>query len=166
MQRHNIAAALVSLAALACTQSFSAWEKEYEAARMKSEAVAVRRATEQAQATLDDFLVKAKQPPAGTTSYALKVEIREGRNREFFWVNEFSWTDVTFTGKINSEPRLVKTVKPGQVHRFGRSDIVDWTYVDERNGRTFGNFIACALSGKEPPARADGSRSGAGSDCS
>ena len=153
MPRHPIAIALTVLAAAACTPSIPVLEKDVEAARMQSEALAMRQATEKAQATLGDFLVKAKELPAGTKDYAVKIGVREGRATEYFWVNEFSWSDGEFTGRINDEPRLVKNVKPGQMHRFSRSDVVDWTYVDER-GRTVGNFTACALSSKGPPAEA------------
>lgn len=144
MQRHHIAAALTVFVTLACSQPFTEWEKDYETRRMQDQALAMRQAAEKARATLDEFLVKAKNPPAGTKSYAVKVGVRESRGTEYFWVNEFSWSDATFTGTIKDEPRLVKSVKPGQVHKFGRSDIVDWMYIDEKSGRTFGNFTACA----------------------
>ncbi len=155
MQRHTIAAALAILAALACTQSIPVREQDIEAARLQGEALAMRQAAEKAQATLDDFLVKAKQPPAGTKCYAVRVGIREGRDTEYFWLDEFSWSDGTFMGRINDEPRLVKSIKSGQIYKFSRFDIVDWMYIDETSGRTFGNFTARALSGKEPPAKAD-----------
>jgi len=162
MQRHHIATALAILAALACTQSIPVLEKDIETARLQSEALAMRQAAEKAQATLDDFLVKAKRPPAGTTAYAVKVGVREGRGTEYFWVNEFSWSDGTFMGRINDEPRLVKGIKRGQTYRFSRSDIVDWTYIDEKSGRTFGNFTACVPSSKPPPAGADEFKRGVG----
>jgi uncharacterized protein YegJ (DUF2314 family) len=129
-------------------------EKDIEAARLQSEALAMRQAVEKAQATLDDFLVKATQLPAGTRAYAVKFAVKEGRETEYFWVNEFSWSDGTFTGRINDEPRLVKSIKPGQTYKFSRFDIVDWMYIDENSGRTFGNFTACALSSKKAPAEA------------
>jgi uncharacterized protein YegJ (DUF2314 family) len=166
MQRHRIAAVLALLAVAACTRSITEWEKDYEATRMQSEALAMRQATERAQATLSDFLVKAKQPPAGTKLYGLKIAVQEGRDTEYFWVREFSWSNGTFMGRIDDEPRIVKSVKPGQIHKFSRSDIVDWTYTDENSARTFGNFTACALSGNKPSTGADGSQRRDGLDCS
>jgi uncharacterized protein YegJ (DUF2314 family) len=142
MPRHTIAAVLALVAVAGCTQSMVEWEKEYEATRRQNEAIALQRAAEQARATLDEFLVKAKQPPAGTKAYALKVGIREDRGTEYFWIDEFTWSDGVFTGRINDEPRLVKGVAAGQMHRFKRSDIVDWMYIDEKSGRTVGNFTA------------------------
>ena len=166
MQRHSIAAALTILAALACTQSIPVREKDIEAARLQSEALAMRQAAEKAQATLDDFLIKAKQPPGGTKAYAVKVGVRADRDTEYFWINEFSWSDGMFTGRIDDEPRLVKSIRPGQIYRFSRFDIVDWMYIDEKSGRTFGNFTACALSSKKPPAEADESKRRNDLDCS
>ena len=166
MQRHYIAATLAFLATLACTQSIPVLEKDIEAARLQSEALAMRQAAEMAQATLDDFLVKATQRPAGTKCYAVRVGIREGRDAEYFWLNEFSWSDGTFMGRINDEPRLVKSIKPGQIYRFNRFDIVDWMYIDEKSGRTFGNFTARALSSKEPPAKTDEIKRRDDVDCS
>src|SRR5687768_458238 len=98
MQRHRIAAPLLLLSALACTPLTERVRND-EMTDMQREEPALRRATEMAQATLDDFLTKAKQLPAGTSAYALKVRIQEGRDTEYFWVNEFTWTDGSFTGR-------------------------------------------------------------------
>jgi uncharacterized protein YegJ (DUF2314 family) len=152
--RPAIAAALAVLAAVACTQPITGRVNDDETTRRQNEALAMRRAAEKAQATLDEFLTKAMQLPAGTKSYALKVAIRDGGDTEYFWVNEFSWSDGAFVGRINDEPRLVRSVRPGQIHKFGRLDIVDWTYVDETSGKTHGNFTACALLSTQPPAEA------------
>src|SRR6185369_11470175 len=123
MQRHRMAAALLFLAAVGCAQSLTERAQNDET---MNESPALRRAAEMAQATLDDFLTKAKQHPAGTSSYALMVRIQEGRDTEYFWLDEFTWSDGSFTGRINNEPRLVKSVKPGQIYKFSRSQVADW----------------------------------------
>ena len=133
--------------------------------RMRSEEPALRQAAETAQATLDAFLAKAGQQPAGTSAYALKVMIQEGRDTEYFWVQEFTWSDGAFTARINNEPRLVKSIKAGQIVKFGRSQVADWKYVDDKTGRTLGNFTACALLTKEPPAQAEETKRRDGLDC-
>ena len=137
-----------------------------ETTHTQSEEPALRRAAQRAQATLDDFLTKAKLLPAGTSSYPLKVRVQEGRDTEYFWVDEFTWSDGSFTGRINDEPRLVKGIKPGQIYKFSRSQIADWKYLDEKSGKTFGNFTACALLSKEPPAQAEEIKRRDGLDCS
>jgi uncharacterized protein YegJ (DUF2314 family) len=163
MQRHRMAAALLLLATVGCAQSLTERAQNDET---MNEEPALRRAAEMAQATLDDFLTKAKQHPAGTSSYALKVRIQEGRDTEYFWLDEFTWSDGSFTGRINNEPRLVKSVKPGQIYKFSRSQVADWKYLDEKSGKTLGNFAACALLSKEPPAQAEEIKRRDGLDCS
>ena len=162
MQLHRIAALLLLLCTLGCTQLAT----QNATADAQSEEPALRRAAEKAQATLDDFLTKAKQQPAGTSAYALKVRVQEGRDTEYFWVEEFTWSDGSFTGRINNEPRLLKGVKPGQIHKFSRSQVADWKYFDEKNRKTVGNFTACALLSKEPPAQAEEIKRRDGLDCS
>jgi uncharacterized protein YegJ (DUF2314 family) len=166
MQRRCIAAPLLLLSTVACTQFVTERAPNDEVANLQSEETALRRAAEKAQATLDTFLAKAKQPPAGTSAYALKVTVQEGRDTESFWVEEFTWSDASFTGRINSEPRLVKSIKLGQIYKFGRSQVADWKYFDEKNGKTFGNFTACALLSQQPPAQAAEIKRRDGLDCS
>lgn len=154
MQRHCIAALLLSLSALACTQPITERAPHDETSSVRSEEPALRRAAESAQATLDDFLTKAKQQPAGTSAYALRVRIQEGRDAEYFWLDEFTWSDGAFTGRINDEPRLVKGIKPGQIVKFSRSQVADWKYVEETTGKTVGNFT-CTLLSNELSAQAE-----------
>jgi uncharacterized protein YegJ (DUF2314 family) len=165
MQRHAIAATLPLLATLACTQSVTEREWNAEMARMQSEETALRQAEEMAQATLDGFLTQAKRQPAGTSAYALRVKLQEGRDTEYFWVEEFTWSDGLLTGRINNEPTLLKRIKPGQTVKFGRSQVADWKYRDEATGKTRGNFTACALLRKEPPAQAEEIKRRDGLDC-
>ena len=58
-----------------------------------------------------------------------------------------------------------EVVKPGQIVKFSRSQIADWKYLDEKTGRTFGNFTACALLSKQPPAQAEEIKRRDGLDC-
>jgi uncharacterized protein YegJ (DUF2314 family) len=166
MQHHRIAAPLLLLATMACTPLTTQRAGNDETVNLMSEETALRRAAEKAQATLDDFLTKAKQQPAGTSGYALKVRVEDGRDSEDFWVQEFTWSDGSFTGKINDEPRQVKSVKLGQVHTFNRSQVADWRYLDETKGKTIGNFTVCALLSTQAPARAEEIKRRDGLDCS
>jgi uncharacterized protein YegJ (DUF2314 family) len=166
MPCHRIAALLLLLATVACTQFITERSQNDAMTNAQSEEAALRRATEKAQATLDDFLSKASQLPAGTSAYALKVRVQDGLYTEYFWVEEFTWSDGSFTGRINNEPRLVKGIQLGQIYRFSRSQVADWKYFDEKNGKTYGNFTACALLSKEPPAQAEEIKRRDGLDCS
>ena len=115
----------------------------------------MRDAFRKAGATLDEFLSVAASPRAGTSGYALKVAISDGKNTEYFWVNGFSRARDRFTGILNNEPRLVKKHKLGERIEFSRDQIADWTYVDGSSKRMIGNFTACALLTQEPPAQAE-----------
>lgn len=136
-----------------------------ELAFMQDEEPAMRKAFQAARATLDEFLEKAKTPPPGTSSYAVKIGIKEGRNTEYFWVNELATSGDEFTGKINNEPRMLKSVKFAQTYKFSKSQIVDWTYLDRPNRKMAGNFTACALLSKESPADAEAMKKRYGLNC-
>ena len=114
------------------------------------------RAIERARASLDDFLRTAAAPPPGTSNFGLKVRISDETNTEYFWVNTVSVQSAGFGGILGNEPRAVKKYKLGERIAFQRDQIVDWTYIDRSKGspRMVGNFTACALLTKEPPAQA------------
>lgn len=128
--------------------------KRDEIAHMSQEEPAMRSAFEKARASLDTFLAQAKSPARGTDRYALKVAISDGQNTEYFWVADFAGDGKQFTGVLNNEPRLVMKHRYGERIVFRRDQIVDWTYMDTNNRRMHGNFTACALLTKEPPAQA------------
>jgi uncharacterized protein YegJ (DUF2314 family) len=159
---------LATVAFVAChaaAQSVVERAKADELVFMRDEEPAMQRAFEKARATLEDFLQKAKSPPAGTTSYSLKVGVRQGKDVEYFWVGNFTQTDSGFTGTINNEPRMVKSVKFGQQYSFPREHVVDWTYIDRNERRMVGNFTVCALLTKESAAEAEATRKRFGLRC-
>jgi uncharacterized protein YegJ (DUF2314 family) len=93
------------------------------------------------------------------------VAISDGKNTEYFWVSKFSNAGSTFTGVLNNEPRLVKGHKLGETISFDQKQIVDWTYIDQTQRRMVGNFTACALLTKEPPAQAEAFKRQYGLQC-
>jgi uncharacterized protein YegJ (DUF2314 family) len=149
----------------AIAQSVVERAKADELVFMRDEEPAMQRAFEKARAPLEDFLQKAKSPPAGTTSYSLKVGIRQGEDVEYFWVGNFTQTESGFSGTINNEPRMVKSVKFGQQYAFPREHIVDWTYIDRTERRMVGNFTVCALLTKESAAEAAATKKRFGLRC-
>jgi uncharacterized protein YegJ (DUF2314 family) len=128
--------------------------KRDEIAHMSQEEPAMRSAFEKARASLDTFLAQAKSPAPGTDRYALKVAISDGQNTEYFWVVDFAGDGKQFTGVLNNEPRLVMKHRYGEKIAFRRDQVADWTYMEAPQRRMHGNFTACALLTKEPPAQA------------
>ena len=168
MSTRHIAVAAILVAGLsseALCQSVEERAKKQELVFMEDEEPAMRRAFETARASLDGFLEKAKNPPADAAGFALKVGVREGKNTEYFWVNELHEKDGQFTGKINNEPRMVKTVRMGQHYAFPRAHIVDWMYIDRAQRRMVGNFTMCALLTKDPPVEAAAAKKRFGLTC-
>jgi uncharacterized protein YegJ (DUF2314 family) len=136
-----------------------------ETIHMAAEEPAMRKAFERASATLPDFLRRAARPDPGTSEYALKVAISEGRRTEYFWVTGFGRQGAKFHGILANEPRVVRKHRSGERIVFARSQIVDWTYFDDVAHRTHGNFTACALLSKEPAEQAAALRQEHGLAC-
>lgn len=133
---------------------------------MQDEEPAMRRAFMVARETLDAFLESARRSEPNLTGFSLKVAITEGKDTEYFWVNNFESQDgQLFVGEINNEPRMVKSVRLGQRYSFARSQVVDWTYIDKQQRRMVGNFTLCALLTKEPPKEAEATKRRFKLDC-
>ena len=99
--------------------------------------------------TLDEFLALSAAPKPNTDSYAVKVAISHMGRTEYFWITPFTQSEDEFSGRISNTPRYVTTVSEGQEIQFGHGDIVDWTYENTLEQRTYGNFTACALLAHE-----------------
>ena len=153
--RYAIMLAAVLVHAAAQAQSLVERAQKDELAFMAAEEPAMRKAFERARATLEDFLKAATQPAPGTTGYAVKVAVTEGKNTEYFWVSPFiCGNGARCEGVLANEPRMVKKYKNGERFSFERNLIVDWTFLDPTKKRMAGNFTACALLTKEPPEQA------------
>lgn len=117
----------------------------------------------QARASLDEFLSLSEAPPAGTTDYKLKVEVKNGDTSEHFWIIPFHKTANGFVGTLANEPQAVHNVTAGQELEFTRDDISDWGYT--RNGRQVGSFTVCVLFKTISKEEADYYRQNYGFDC-
>lgn len=120
-------------------------------------------AIREARAGLDEFLKLAEKPPAEVSGLKLKVMVRDQNGTEHFWVSPFRSVGEKFEGNLANEPRIVRSVRNGQVIGFAREEISDWGYV--RNGRQVGSFTVCVLMKKVPKQQADYYRKNHGFDC-
>jgi len=111
-------------------------------------------AMRQARAGLPGFLALANAPRPSTSVFAVKVGIRaDQKHVEYFWITPFTRANGRFSGRIDNEPELAKSVKLGETITFGEDEIVDWLYVD--NGRMKGNYTACVLFRRQPREEAE-----------
>lgn len=102
-------------------------------------------AFKKARDSLDEFLAISDSPPPNTDSFAVKVAVAQGSQREYFWISPFSHQGDSFSGRINNTPRVVSNVAEGQEIQFRRSEVVDWTYENTAEQKVYGNFTACVL---------------------
>jgi uncharacterized protein YegJ (DUF2314 family) len=120
-------------------------------------------AIERARASLDDFLELVRHPDPETSTFKLKIIVRDGAAMETFWVKPFWILDNGFEGAIANTPEVVRNVSLGETVSFSRDDVVDWGYV--RNGRQVGSFTVCVLFRYMRPADVDYFRRYNGFDC-
>lgn len=116
-----------------------------------------------ARASLDDFLELVRHPEPDTSTFKLKILVRDGNAMETFWVKPFWILDEGFEGTIANTPEVVRNVSLGETVTFSRDDIVDWGYV--RNKRQVGSFTVCVLFKYMRPADVEYFRRYNGFDC-
>jgi len=90
-----------------------------------------------ARSTLPQFWQVFDKRERGESKFSLKVEIKDERGREFFWVIDLQRRDGKTTGAINNDPNIVAGVKLGDRIEIPEVDIADWLYM--RDGKMIGN---------------------------
>jgi uncharacterized protein YegJ (DUF2314 family) len=119
---------------------------------MGDESPMMKKAMARARRELDDFLELAESPADHLGSFAVKVGLPAGDQIEYVWINDFEMlSGGEYSGVINNEIELTDKYKLGDQYTFAKSDIVDWTYVDSRERRMYGNYTLCALLTQESP---------------
>lgn len=124
---------------------------------------AMARAIKKARETLDAFFEVAAAPPENTRAHSVKIALRKGDQTEFVWIAPFRRNGERFIGTLNNTPRLVMPHRKGDELPFTRDEIVDWTYFE--GNRMRGNFTACPLLAKSPPAEQEAFKRNYGLSC-
>jgi len=153
MYRSTLAVLLCFMLPDAPAQSLKQRAMQDELVMVDRDDSAMNKAFARAGAGLDNFLRDAASPSTTNTGHAVKMRLRDGKHTEYFWVGEVRQAGKDFTGRLDNEPRNVKTVRYGERFRFKRADIADWFYYDP-HGRMQGNYTTCALMTKEKPEEA------------
>lgn len=71
-------------------------------------------AMEKARSTAQTFIAALKSPKPGQSAFAVKIQVIDGKNVEYIWLNKVSFDGQGFQGTVNNEPEKVKNVKMGQ----------------------------------------------------
>ena len=158
---------LFALGLLAVLPVFAQGEEKQQVEEQRSEFGTTHpemlAAIAQARATLDAFLELVRYPEPDTSTFKLKILVRDGKSMEVFWIKPFWILADGFQGVIANAPEIVGNVQLGQTVDFSRSDVIDWGYV--RNGRQVGSFTVCVLFRYMRPFDADYFRRNNGFDC-
>jgi uncharacterized protein YegJ (DUF2314 family) len=117
---------------------------------------AIQAAVKAARKSLPEFFKVIATPSSTITNMAVKVEVSDGKVREYIWVMPFhvvgegKGKGKAFEGQVNDIPRKVRKVVTGQQLRFTEADIVDWAYSDLHQHKMFGNYTTCVPLRKAP----------------
>ncbi len=108
----------------------------------------MKRAMEQARATVGQFLDALANPQPGCEAFAVKAQIRDGDESEFLWINRLRFDGTHIYGQVNNEPLIVTKAKLGQKVRLKPSRVCDWIYAE--NGEMVGGFTTRVLTDDFP----------------
>ena len=125
----------------------------------------IQAAVKEARKTLPGFLKLTTTPASNIAMVAVKVEIRQGKEREYIWVTPFKVEGSGYKGQVNDIPRRVRTVKTGEFIAFTREDIVDWAYMDTHARQLRGNYTTCVLLKRGPASEREQLKRSYGLDC-
>lgn len=112
-------------------------------------------AIKRARSGLDSFIAELEQPTG--TGHAVKVQIEDSEDVEYFWLGDLRYENGEFTGTINNHPGLVGNVEEGQEWTVGKSEVIDWTY--EKDGKMYGHYTMRPLLKTMPKEEAEMFRS-------
>ena len=97
----------------------------------------------EARQTVDEFILKMRNPAKDETDFSVKVPITDNNGTEHFWLTELSYGDGVFSGTIGNDPEIVRNVKSGQSYKARKEEISDWLYM--KGDKMMGNRTLRAL---------------------
>ncbi|HYF51654.1 MAG TPA: DUF2314 domain-containing protein [Planctomycetota bacterium] len=127
-----------ALLAVVCSQLAMAADDpavtDYDAKKMDA---AIQRARDE----VDKFVAVITKEKVD--SFSVKVQIKDGKDGEHFWLSDVKFADGKFSGKLNNTPGIVKNVKFGDPVTVEKQEITDWLYM--RGRKMFGNYTLRVL---------------------
>lgn len=145
-----LAATLSFLALLAaCSNRPDTLATDYDEEEMAA-------AIEQARATFGEFKARFSAPQPGDTDFGVKVKIEDRHGVEYFWLVGVNLDSEPYSGVIDNDPGIVRSVKCGQRYSFSEEDVADWMYISD--GVMQGNHTARVLLKSMPRDEAEALR--------
>jgi uncharacterized protein YegJ (DUF2314 family) len=81
--------------------------------------------------------------PAKFGSYRILVELKEGKNREQFWLNRVRRDGNAYIGILETSPRVLSSFKLRHEIRLEAPEILDWNYENRLTRTIYGHYNAC-----------------------
>lgn len=150
MLRITVAAILLALAFVSAPVSYAVDDPVIDVPNDDAE---MNAAMAKARKTLPEFWRQFDKPGEGINGFCLKVRISSGKNSEHFWLRDIRREGKKYSGIIDNDPAIVKTVKIGDRYTFTDEQISDWSFM--RNGKIVGNQTARVLVKRLPPDQAE-----------
>jgi uncharacterized protein YegJ (DUF2314 family) len=95
------------------------------------------RAIAAARGRLPVFWSRLRENLPTDTGFALKVVTSDQHGAEHIWLSRITLHDGKVFGMIDAAPRIVRSLRKGQIMEIRADSIVDWMYFDR--GRIVGN---------------------------
>lgn len=95
------------------------------------------RAIATARGRLPVFWDRLRENLPTDTGFALKVVASDQHGAEHIWLSRITRHDGKIFGMIDAAPRIVRSLRKGQIMEIRTDSIVDWMYFDR--GRIVGN---------------------------
>jgi uncharacterized protein YegJ (DUF2314 family) len=90
-----------------------------------------------ARRTLPHFWERLRANEPQETGYALKIAFSDQHGSEDLWVTRLRWRGSRLVGAIDTNPRIVRSLRRDQETDLRADAIIDWMYF--RNGLIVGN---------------------------
>lgn len=101
------------------------------------------RAIAKARQSLDVFWRRVRANDPADTGYAVKVVAGDQHGSEHLWLSNITLRNGRILGMVDTQPRVVRSIRQGQVMDVRDDAIVDWMYFE--NGRIVGNETGRAM---------------------
>ena len=101
------------------------------------------RAIAKARQSLDVFWRRVRANDPADTGYAVKVIAGDQHGSEHLWLSNITLRSGRILGMVDTQPRVVRSIRQGQVMDVRDDAIVDWMYFE--NGRIVGNETGRAM---------------------
>lgn len=103
----------------------------------------MERAIAKARRTLPAFWERVRANEPSETGYAVKIVASDQHGVEHLWLSRPRMRGGRLVGTIDTQPRIVRSLRQGQELPINQDAIIDWMYF--RNGRIVGNETGRAM---------------------